>query len=47
MALGGSASMWRLIVVAALPLVLVGFDVGLVSAAIRGMRLELEMSEFQ
>ena len=38
---------WRLILISALPLVLVGFDVGLVSAAIRGMRLELELTELQ
>ena len=35
--------MWRLIAISALPLALVGFDVGLVSAAIRGMRIELEL----
>ena len=38
---------WRLILISALPLILVGFDVGLVSAAIRGMRLELELTELQ
>ena len=39
--------MWRLIAISALPLALVGFDVGLVSAAIRGMRIELELNELQ
>jgi MFS family permease len=38
---------WRLILISSLPLILVGFDVGLVSAAIRGMRLELELTELQ
>ena len=45
--LGSGSMIWRLILISSLPLILVGFDVGLVSAAIRGMRLELELTELQ